>query len=118
MIEQIVLEYLSEQISVPVLMELPEVPSESFSSMPERFIVLEKVGGNEADHIGDASIAIQSYSLDSLYEAAQLDADMREAMRGIVECPEISGIRLASNYNHTDTRTKRYRYQSVFEIYY
>ena len=53
MIEQIVLEYLSEQISVPVLMELPEVPSESFPSMPERFLVLEKVGGNEADHIGE-----------------------------------------------------------------
>lgn len=118
MIEQIVLEYLSEQISVPVLMELPEVPSEGSPSMPERFLVLEKVGGNEVDHIGDASIAIQSYSLNSLYEAAQLDADMREAMRGIVECPEISGIRLASNYNHTDTRTKRYRYQSVFEIFY
>ena len=118
MIEKIVLEYLSERMSVPVLMELPEVPSESFSSMPERFLVLEKVGGNEADHIDDASIAIQSYSLNSLYGAAQLDEEMREAMRGIVEVPEISGIRLASNYNHTDTRTKRYRYQSVFEIFY
>lgn len=118
MIEQIVLEYLSEHMSVPVLMELPEVPSEEFPLMPERFIVLEKVGGGMSDHIGAGSIAVQSYSLNSLYEAAQLDADMREVMRGIVEVPEISGIRLASNYNHTDTRTKRYRYQSVFEIFY
>ena len=118
MIEQIVLEYLSEHMSVPVLMELPEVPSEEFPLMPERFLVLEKVGGGMSDHIGAGSIAIQSYSLNSLYEAAQLDADMREVMRGIVEVPEISGIRLASNYNHTDTRTKRYRYQSVFEIFY
>lgn len=118
MIEQIVLDYLSEQISVPVLMELPEVPSESFQSMPERFIVLEKVGGGMADHIGAGSIAVQSYSLNSLYEAAQLDEEVRAAMWGIIELDEISEIRLSSNYNHTDTRTKRYRYQSVFDFHY
>jgi hypothetical protein len=118
MIEQIVLEYLSEQISVPVLMELPEVPSEGFPSMPERFLVLEKVGGGMTDHIGAGSIAVQSYSLNSLYEAAQLDEEVREVMWGIIERDDISEVRLSSNYNHTDTRTKRYRYQSVFEFHF
>lgn len=116
MIEQIVLEYLSELISVPVLMELPEVPSEDFPTMPERFIILEKVGGGVTDHIWRGSVAVQSYSLKSLYDASVLDAEMTNAMWGIVAREEISGVRMASSYNHTDTRTKRYRYQTVFDF--
>ena len=107
MIEQIVHEYLSEHIDVPVFMELPEVPSEDYPTMPERFILLEKVGGGLNDHI-----------LNSLYEAASLDEEMRNVMFGMVALNSISEIRLASNYNHTDVRTKRYRYQSVFEIHF
>ena len=118
MIEQIVLEYLTEHIDVPVFMELPEVPSEDYPTMPERFILLEKVGGGLNDHIDFGSIAVQSYSLNSLYEAAALDEEMRNVMFGILERNDISEIRLASNYNHTDVRTKRYRYQSVFEIHF
>ena len=116
MIEQIVQQYLAEHMDVPVLMELPEVPSEEFPSMPERFIVLEKVGGNMRDGTEHGSIAVQSYSLNSLYEAAQLDEEMRATIWGIIELDEISEITISSNYNHTDTRTKRYRYQSVFDF--
>ena len=116
MIEQIVLEYLTEHINVPVFMELPEVPSEDNPTMPERFILLEKVGGGQTDHINSGSIAVQSYSLNSLYEAASLDEETRALMQNIVELDDISGVRIASNYNHTDTRTKRYRYQSVFDF--
>lgn len=118
MIEQIVLEYLTEHIDVPVFMELPEVPSEDYSTMPERFLVLEKVGGGLNDHINSGSIAVQSYSLNSLYEAAELDEEIRNVMFGILARNDISEVRLASNYNHTDTRTKRYRYQSVFEFHF
>lgn len=118
MIEQIVLEYLTEHIDVPVFTELPEVPSEDYSTMPERFLVLEKVGGGLNDHINSGSIAVQSYSLNSLYEAAELDEEMRNVMFGILARNDISEVRLASNYNHTDTRTKRYRYQSVFEFHF
>ena len=117
-IEEIVREYLSEQLDVPVLMEVPETPSERFHKTPRRFIVLEKVGGGMTNYIGRASIAVQSYSLVSLYDAAELDDAVKAAMLGIVARPEISGVQLESNYNHTDTRTKRYRYQSVFELYY
>lgn len=117
MIEKIVLDYLTEHMTVPVFMELPEVPSEDYSTMPERFLVLEKVGGGLTDHINSGSIAVQSYSLNSLYDAASLDEEVRGVMLNMVTQSAISGIRLASSYNHTDTRTKRYRYQSVFEIY-
>ena len=123
MIEKIVLDYLTNQMTndqttVPVFMEIPEIPSEDYPTMPERFILVEKVGGGLTDHINSGSIAVQSYSLNSLYDAAILDEEVRGVMLNMVTQIAISGIRLASNYNHTDTRTKRYRYQSVFEIYF
>ena len=116
MIEEVVLEYLTQHMDVPVLMEFPEVPSESFPSMPERFIVLERLSGSDVDHIGHSSIAVQSYSLKSLYDAASLDDDMQTQLFGILESDHISAMRHTSTYNHTDPRTKRYRYQSVFEF--
>lgn len=118
MIEKVIFDYLSETLTVPVFTELPEVPSEDYPTFPEQFVVIEKVGGSCRDCINSASVAFQSYSTVSLYQAAQLDETVREAVDGIIELPEISGIRLASNYNHTDTRTKRYRYQCVFDFYY
>lgn len=118
MIEKVILDYLSEKLTVPVLMELPEVPSEDYPTFPEQFVIIEKVGGSRRDYINSASVAFQSYSTVSLYQAAQLDEAVRNAVDGIVELPDISGIRLASNYNHTDTRTKRYRYQCVYDFYY
>lgn len=118
MIEQIVLNYLSTKLDVPVLMELPEVPTEDFPEWPDQFVVIERVGTSRTDHVKLVSFAFQSYSMTRLYDAAALDDEVKNAMDEIIELPEIGGIRLASNYNHTDTRTKRYRYQCVFDISY
>ena len=56
MIEKIVLDYLTEHMSVPVFMELPETPSTEYPTMPERFLLLEKVGGGQTDHIDSGSV--------------------------------------------------------------
>ena len=117
MIETTILEYLAERLTVPVLMELPEVPSADYPTMPEEFVVIEKVGSKKTDHVVNDSIAFQSYSTTRMVNAAELDEDVREAMDSIVELNEIGGVRLASNYNFTDIRTKRYRYQCIYEIY-
>ncbi|MCR5006511.1 MAG: hypothetical protein K6A77_11480 [Clostridiales bacterium] len=118
MIEETILNYLSDRLNVPVLMELPEVPSEAWPTWPERFVVIERVGLIQADHIKTASFAFQSYSLKSLYEAAALDEEAREAVEDMIQLPMIGSVKLDGSYNHTDTRTKRYRYQSVYDIYY
>lgn len=121
MIEPLLLNYLevalreSEGQAIPVLMEVPEVPSESFPTWPEKMVVIEKVGGGNTNHIPRSSFAIQSYG-ETLYKAAALDEAVREAMEGFTELDEISACRLSSNYNHTDTRMKVYRYQSVYDI--
>lgn len=110
MIELIVLNYLSEALDVPVIMEVPEKP-------PERFVVLEKVGSGVSDHINTAMLAVQSYA-STLYEAALLNEQVKQAMEAIITLDAISRCALNSDYNYTDTASKRYRYQAVFDLIY
>lgn len=119
MIEATVLEYLNNNLDgVPVLMEVPEVPSEAYDTMPERFVIIEKTGESITNRVRTASIALQSYSLNSMYEAASLDETVRACMDDMAVNTDVSSCRMASNYNFTDTRTKRYRYQCVYTISY
>lgn len=108
MIEKIVYDYMSEVLPVPVCLEVPENP-------PERFVLLEKTGSGVENHIYSATIAVQSWA-ETLFEAAELNEQVKATMDGIVQLPEICRCRLNSDYNFTDTATKRYRYQAVFDI--
>lgn len=110
MIEKIVLDYLTTALNVPVYMEVPE-------NAPSAFVVLELVGNQENNRVCSASIAAQSYGA-SLYDAATLNNDVVIAMDLFNANENIGGCKMASSYNFTDTETKRYRYQSVFDIYY
>lgn len=110
MIEKTVLDYLSESIGVPAYMEMPEHPE-------GQFLVLEKIGGSKHDGIYTAMFAVQSYS-GNLYKAAALNARVKDAMEEIVWLDSIADCQLNSDYNYTDTSTKRYRYQAVFDISY
>lgn len=117
MIEKVVLDYLNNELDVPVMMEVPEVPSEENPDVPERFVIIEKVGASKNNHGNTASLAFQSYAR-SMYDAAALDEEVRATIENIIVLDEIAGIRMTSNYNHTDPRTKQYRYQCVYDFYY
>lgn len=108
MIEETVLTYLSDVVGVPAYMELPEDP-------PETCLVCQKTGSSVANHIYSATFAVQSYA-PSLYEAAQLNQQVRDAMDKFAELDTICASRLNSDYNYTDTANKRHRYQAVFDI--
>lgn len=108
MIEKTILDYLSGNLSVPVLMEEPETPERSF-------VLLEKTGSARKNHVYNATIAVQSYA-PSLYEAAQLNEQVKEAMFLCVQLPEVCACELNADYNFTDPETHRYRYQAVFEL--
>lgn len=54
MIEEIVREHLKTNLDVPVLMEE--------ENEEKKYILLEKTGGSEADHIKHATVAVQSFS--------------------------------------------------------
>lgn len=111
MIEKIVLDYLTTKLTpTAVVMEEPK-------SSVAKFVLIEKTGGGEKDHIESATLAIKSYD-STLYKAASLNESVKTAMKDIVELSTVSGCKLNADYNFTDTTEKRYRYQAVFDIYY
>ena len=110
MIEEIVINYLSQVLDIPVSGEEP-------IKKPKEYIVIEKTGSSELNQIKSATIVVQSYS-DSLINAAKLNEEVKEEMKSIVILNQIARCKLNSDYNFTDIATKRYRYQAVFDIKY
>lgn len=108
MIEKILLNYLNSKLTVPVVMEEP-------ADKPESFVVIQKTGSSRVNYIFSATIAVQSYGA-SLLKAAELNEAVKDAMLNIIEVGEVASCRLNSDYNFTDSQTKRYRYQAVFEL--
>lgn len=108
MIEVITLNYLLKELDVPVYMEEPEKP-------PESYVILEKTGSEKSNRIETAMITAQSYA-PSLYEAAVLNKAVKDALEKMAELDSIGSVRLNSDYNFTDPETRRYRYQCVFNI--
>ena len=107
MIEKILLDYLSDALTLPVALEVK----------PGDCVVLEKTGGSERDFLKRATVAIQSYG-GSLFKAAEINERVIAAMRDIVALNEVSSAKLNATYNFTDTATKRFRYQAVYDIVY
>lgn len=108
MIEMTICNYLSTKLDCQVL---PEKPARPFGKM----VFVERTGGN-GRFLRNTTIAIQSYGT-TMYEAATLNEEVIRYMKGIVELDEITRCDLNQNYNFTDTTTKEYRYQAVFDIY-
>lgn len=108
MIEETVREYLLSELECDVYMQRPDNP-------PKRYVIIEKTGGGEDEHIYRATFAIQSYA-DSLYEASLLNENVKSAMRAITRIDSISKCALNTDYNYTDTRTNEYRYQAVYNL--
>ncbi len=105
MIEKTILDYLGEHLSVPVYMEEP-------IDKPASYVLIERTGSNESDLIETTTLALQSYGA-SLYDAAVLNMAVKARIKQAVELPTVSAVYINSDYNFTDTETKRYRYQCV-----
>ena len=108
MIEQIIRDHLIAVLAVPVVLEIP-------ARLPETFVVLEKTGSGITNCIQRSTLAVQSYA-PSLYQAAELNEQVKAAMGRAAALPELCAVRLNSDYNLTDTTIKRYRYQTVFDL--
>lgn len=108
MIEKTVLDYLKSALDVPVYMEEPK-------DKPDSFVVLEKTGSGRSNLINNSQLALQSYAT-SLYLAAQLNEQVKEAMDNIIILSSVIKSSLNSDYNFTDTTTKRYRYQAIYDL--
>lgn len=108
LIEEFVVQYLNGELSVPVSGAVP-------SPMPDTFVTVERTGSSITNKIRTATLAIQAWA-ESIDAAANLCAEVTETMENIVENDEISRCSLDSSYNFTDTSTKRFRYQAVFDL--
>lgn len=110
MIELIVKDYLKTKLDVPVRMEIPANP-------PDTFVVLEKTGSTRENRLDTATFAIQSYAT-SMAEAASLNEEVKSAMEEMIELNAISSVHLNSDYNFTDTSEHKYRYQCLYVVTY
>lgn len=115
MIEKKVIDYLMDceldGIGNNVFVEVPVTP-------PARYIVIEKTASGARDRVHSAMIAVQSCSSVSMYDAAQINEAVIEAMECMADETDVYSCRLNSDYNFTNTQTKEYRYQAVFNLYF
>ena len=110
MIELVIKNYLDGHLDVPSFFEHQ-------NGIKGKYVLVEKLSGVKKNMLNSSVFAFQSYA-DSLFEAAQLNEQVKEVVEAMIELPEITGIQLNSDYNFTDTQTKKYRYQAVFDINY
>lgn len=109
MIEKEIFDYLKSELTpTPVYMEIPSNP-------PTEFVLIEKTGSVRSNLLYSSTIAIQSYS-STLYKAAELNEVVKNVMFLMPDVRDVSSVDLNSDYNFTDSTTKRYRYQAVFDV--
>ena len=109
MIELIVKNYLSTKLDIPIVFEHQQ-------NLPKKFILIQKTSGSRENFLNSSTVAIQSYA-ESMFESAKLNEKIKNLMYDLITVAEVSRVKLNSDYNFTDTETKRYRYQAIFDIY-
>ncbi|MGX7096425.1 MULTISPECIES: hypothetical protein [Gemella] len=110
MIELIVKNYLSTKLEIPIVFEHQK-------NLPKRFILIQKTSGSRENFLNSSTVAIQSYA-ESMFESAKLNEKIKNLMYDLITVDEVSSVDLNSDYNFTDTETKQYRYQAIFDIHY
>lgn len=108
MIESVIIAYLNNNLDVPAYAQRP-------ANVNGAFVVVEKTGSSTGRKITTSTIAIQS-NADRLLDAAELNEEVKEAMLNIITEDTIGGVQLVSDYNFTNTASKQYRYQAVFNV--
>lgn len=107
MITKTLLDYLSSVLDVPVVMEAP--------GQVTAYVLIDQTGSSRMNHITTTTLALQSYGA-TLYEAMLLNKEVEEAMDGFAELGEVTRVELNTDYNFTNTATKQYRWQAVYQI--
>ena len=107
MITKTLLDYLSSVLDVPVVMEAPDQVTD--------YVLIDQTGSSRMNHITTTTLALQSYGA-TLYKAMLLNKEVEEAMDGFAELGEVTRVELNTDYNFTNTATKQYRWQAVYQI--
>lgn len=108
MIELTVKEFLESRLTVPLFMEYPEDP-------PDSFVVLRKGDSGRENHLDSAMLVADSYG-PSLLEAARLNELVKAILDNLVLLDCVSSSRRGGDYPAYDTNNKKHRYQAVQNI--
>lgn len=110
MIEKTVIDYLIGKTTAD-----REVFAEIPYNAQGKYIVIEKTGSTTENMITTSTIAVKSHA-PSLYDAMSLNEEVKAIMDQLPELDIVSSVNLNSDYNFTDSTSKQYRYQAVFQI--
>lgn len=105
MIELTVKQFVEASLPVPLFMEYPEDP-------PDSFVVLRKGDSGRDNFLDSAMIVADSYG-QSLLEAARLNELVKSILDNLILLDSICGSRRGGDYPAYDTTNKRHRYQAV-----
>lgn len=108
MIELIVMEFIEQRLNVPVRLEYPEDP-------PESFVILKRESNPRENQLDSAMIVADSYGK-SLLEAAQLNEEVKAAMDDLVTLSAVCSSTRSGDYPAFDIKNKKHRYQAVQNI--
>ena len=112
-IEYTVLNYLNDALSERNINAYLEEPIH----LEDAYVLIEKTGSSEENHINHATFAVQSYGK-TMKDAIDLNEIVIKLMEELPTSERyfVFSCDLNSDYNFTDTETNRYRYQAVFDI--
>ena len=117
-VEAEIAQYLTDVLPYPIYGERPDEP-------PQRYYLMEKVGGHRSNGLFYSAITVQSIvkasSETSLFDAAAMNDTLLRAVfddnGGLLLCPDITRAELNGNSNYTDPESGEYKYQALFDIY-
>lgn len=108
MIELFVKEFVESRLAVPLYMEYPEDP-------PDTFVVLRKGDSGRDNYLDSAMFVAESYG-PSLLAAAMLNEEVKVILDDLLSLDKISSSRRGGDYPAFDTKNKKHRYQAVQNI--
>lgn len=108
MIEIIVKEFMEQRLQVPLFMEYPKNP-------PDSFVILKKGDSGRENFLDTAMFVVDSYG-PSLLEAAQLNEQVKVILDDLYLLDAVSSSRRGGDYPAFDSKNKRHRYQAVQNI--
>lgn len=110
MIEDLIIEKLTEALPVPCHMMRPE-------TAPAEYVLVQRTGGGLSNTISTATVAVQSYA-GELLRAAEINELVKAAMLDLIRSDALVRVKLAADTEFVDVATKTPRYQSTFNITY
>lgn len=110
MILELVKKYLEENMNIPVHMEIPADP-------PKKYLTIQKLDGGKTNQVKAITLSIEAYD-ESKYKASMLSDKVEEQMESLGESDKVFSCKLGGGGDDTDSISKKYRFETIWNIYY